>query len=418
MILPSVLFSQLKDNYFTNVNLNKQNFYLDPLVFYDKDSINGRLDLYIELPLETVQFKYNSSTDRYDASVDYTVNISNSLNKSLYNNTFSESFSNTENEQKNIATKSVYSIRQFYLPPDRYKLSFDLRDKNSTNEYTRDTNFTVNNYYNTNPAYSSIMLLSDYKVGKDGKKEITPIVNDNIGNFKDFFIFFEITNKSDSALNKEYSYRIYNEKGKNFEEGKFSSILQPGINKVVEKISEKNFIIGAFKLDIVDRNINEVVNQRYLKYFWEDLPVNVKDLNAAIEQLIYIASSDELSYIKKAKTDDEKERRFLKFWKDKNANSKSTKNNIMIEYYNRIKIANERYSHYVEGWKTDMGMVFIVYGNPSNIDRHPFDYDSKPYEIWEYYDYNKRFVFVDYTGFGDFRLITPFYDSESTRLHF
>lgn len=56
-----------------------------------------------------------------------------------------------------------------------------------------------------------------------------------------------------------------------------------------------------------------------------------------------------------------------------------------------------------------MGMVFIILGTPSNIDRHPFELDSKPYEIWHYYEINRQYVFVDYTGFGDYRLVTPFY---------
>ncbi len=54
-------------------------------------------------------------------------------------------------------------------------------------------------------------------------------------------------------------------------------------------------------------------------------------------------------------------------------------------------------------------MVFIILGPPNNVDRHPFEYDSKPYEVWEYYNLSKNFVFVDETGFGDYRLVTPMY---------
>ena len=57
-------------------------------------------------------------------------------------------------------------------------------------------------------------------------------------------------------------------------------------------------------------------------------------------------------------------------------------------------------------------MVYITLGPPNNVDRHPFDYDAKPYEVWEYYDQNLQFVFMDETGFGDYRLITPMYGDE------
>ena len=50
-------------------------------------------------------------------------------------------------------------------------------------------------------------------------------------------------------------------------------------------------------------------------------------------------------------------------------------------------------------------MIYIVLGPPNNVERHPFEYDSKPYEIWYYYGINQQFYFVDDTGFGDYRLL-------------
>jgi hypothetical protein len=44
------------------------------------------------------------------------------------------------------------------------------------------------------------------------------------------------------------------------------------------------------------------------------------------------------------------------------------------------------------------------------VDRHPFEVDSKPYEIWAYYELNYSIVFVDETGFGDYRLQTPIWE--------
>ncbi|MFQ5627528.1 MAG: GWxTD domain-containing protein, partial [bacterium] len=70
-----------------------------------------------------------------------------------------------------------------------------------------------------------------------------------------------------------------------------------------------------------------------------------------------------------------------------------------------------------EGWKSDMGMIYIVLGEPNDVERNPFDpvyrtsYTSsrpiKASEVWHYYHYNRYFVFIDETGFGDFRLSNP-----------
>jgi len=56
-------------------------------------------------------------------------------------------------------------------------------------------------------------------------------------------------------------------------------------------------------------------------------------------------------------------------------------------------------------------MVFITFGPPSSVERHPLDMDSKPYEIWQYYELNRSFVFLDQTGFGDYHLVNPDYSS-------
>ncbi len=415
--LPISLFSQIVDKSLGNLNLNKEFFYLDPLVFSSRDSLNARLDLYIELPLENIQFKRNQTTEKYDAFIDYFITIKDSKNKIIYNDNYSESLSNSENEQKSIAEKSVFAIKQFFLLPDKYKINFLLKDKNNQKEYSKDFEINVKDFSKGRFNFSDIMLVSSFKEDADGKKEISPIINGNIGNLKDFYLFFEVYNQSDSILESSYYYKVLDEKNKTLVEGTYTYYLDSGVNKKIERISTNSFIIGNYTFQIIDKANKEIVASRDLVYRWDYLPVSLKNLDLAISQLVYVATSKELEYIKSAKTKEEKERRFLKFWKDNDPTPNTPKNELMIEYYNRIKIANEKYSHYVDGWKTDMGMVFIIYGNPNNIERHPFESNSRPYEIWEYYDIKKRFIFVDETGFGDYRLTTPIWD-ERTKLRF
>ena len=418
VLIPIFAFSQIKDYSLNNVDLNKEYFYIEPLVFDAKDSLNGRLDLYIELPLENVQFKHNISTDKYDAFIDYFVTIKNSKGNVVYNNSYSETMSNTESEMKKISEKSVYAIKQYILHPDTYSLNFFLKDKNSQKEYSKDYEFKVSNFHKEKVSLSDIMLVSDYNETADGQKEITPLITRNVGNLKEFYIFFEVYNRGENLAETHYNYKIYDERNAIVMDGNYNYYLDTGVNKKVEKFSTKLFVTGKYRYELTDLKTNETVISKDFFYRWDFLPIDVKNLDLAISQLIYIANSKELKYIKNASTRVEKERRFLKFWNDKNPNPGSRKNTLMIEYYNRIRIANQRYSHYVDGWKTDMGMVFIIYGNPSNIERHPFESDSKPYEIWEYYDLRKRFVFLDDSGFGDYRLTTPIWDDEKNRIYY
>lgn len=51
---------------------------------------------------------------------------------------------------------------------------------------------------------------------------------------------------------------------------------------------------------------------------------------------------------------------------------------LLKRYYGRVKEANKLYSSYTQGWKSDRGMIYIVFGPPANI------YKSKKDEIWVY----------------------------------
>jgi GWxTD domain-containing protein len=51
---------------------------------------------------------------------------------------------------------------------------------------------------------------------------------------------------------------------------------------------------------------------------------------------------------------------------------------IISNYHRRVKTANELFSTYKEGWKTDKGMVYIIMGLPQKVQR------SRKKEIWMY----------------------------------
>ena len=98
---------------------------------------------------------------------------------------------------------------------------------------------------------------------------------------------------------------------------------------------------------------------------------------------------------------------FRDFWKRRDPTPGTEQNELMQEYYYRVEYANTHFSTNRNGWETDRGRIFILYGEPSDVEQHPFEINSKPYEVWYYNALNRRFVFVDYTGFGDYELVEP-----------
>ncbi len=56
------------------------------------------------------------------------------------------------------------------------------------------------------------------------------------------------------------------------------------------------------------------------------------------------------------------------FWLD-NTNSSERAAKMISAYFSRVKEANTLFSTYKEGWKTDMGMIYIIFGPPDKMFR-------------------------------------------------
>ena len=83
-------------------------------------------------------------------------------------------------------------------------------------------------------------------------------------------------------------------------------------------------------------------------------------------------------------------------------------NYFLKDYLRKIKECNITYKALSkEGWQTDRGRVYLIYGQPSEIERYPNQTETRPYEIWYYHDIEGgvQFVFGDLTGFGDQTLL-------------
>ena len=65
------------------------------------------------------------------------------------------------------------------------------------------------------------------------------------------------------------------------------------------------------------------------------------------------------------------------FWLDAFGDRTNAREGIRA-YYSRVENANRHFTSYIEGWRTDRGMVHIIYGLPSSIHR------SDRSETWTY----------------------------------
>jgi GWxTD domain-containing protein len=136
---------------------------------------------------------------------------------------------------------------------------------------------------------------------------------------------------------------------------------------------------------------------------------SIEELDEMYAQSEYLANHAEKKKWKKLSTIDGKRSFLYDFWSARDEDPATGVNETMQAYFERVKYANQHFANFMqkEGWKTDMGRVWIMYGKPYEIERHPNEKDVKPYEIWFYSNIEGGviFVFGDITGFGEYRLL-------------
>jgi GWxTD domain-containing protein len=383
-------------------------YYQDFLNFLD-DNGQSRVDIFMQVPFAAVQFERNSNG--FEGGYSVTVSIYMEDGETLYlEKLWNEKITVKSFRETSAKENFNLSYRSFKLAPGKYLLKTTVTDRDSRKEYSSENYYNVREF-SPKPSISDIMLIAQMKI-VEGNNRIIPNVSRNVSeNKKEINIFFEIY--SDSSTNSNIEYIVTNKDNKILYESSGKQLINKDKTQVFYTISDSTLLnLGNYILTVRLKDNNEKTLASTSKAFysrWAGLPATVDNIDEAIDQLIYIANPNEIEYMRNGKDEEEKTKRFIEYWKTKDPSPGNEENEVFQEYFGRVNFANEQFSHYSEGWQSDRGMVFIILGPPNNIDRHPFEYDAKPYEIWEYYEINRSFTFLDESGFGDYRLITPMY---------
>ncbi|MFN7014905.1 MAG: GWxTD domain-containing protein, partial [Bacteroidia bacterium] len=92
-----------------------------------------------------------------------------------------------------------------------------------------------------------------------------------------------------------------------------------------------------------------------------------------------------------------------KFWLNAGGSADRARE-LIKKYYNRVYHANLLFSSYKEGWKTDRGMIYLIFGIPNIV------YKANTSEIWIYGEENNLMSL----NFTFYKVINPFTDNDYT----
>ncbi|MBI4428475.1 MAG: GWxTD domain-containing protein [Ignavibacteriales bacterium] len=386
-------------------------FFFEAISFSSEQVNKSHVDIYLQVPHEELRFVKEG--DIYLARYEVNVGVYTPEKELVQDRSWTVEVREKDFAQTTSSRQSSLTQRGIELEAGNYEFVVKMEDQDSRRSAQIRRSMLISNYAKDTMTVSDIMLVS--RLTTEGeKKKIVPNISGNVGHLSEgFFLFFEIYNAgTEDSL--ELVCRVYNSKKEQVYE-RLERHASLGLKtQSFFKVENLHLPVGTYLVAMEVSPVRKdaaagilATTTRTFTVRWSDIPASVTDLDKAIDQMRYIARDSELEEIRSSGDLEEKRKRFLDFWTKRDPDPTTPRNELLDEYYRRVELANKSFTHYLEGWRTDRGMVYIRLGPPENIERHPFDINTKPYEIWYYYQLQREFVFVDETGFGDYRLKYP-----------
>jgi GWxTD domain-containing protein len=411
-------------------------FDVDMITLRDVNSGGPRVEVYTRIP--RARLRFTNSPNGFVASYEVSVDIieidaegrrSNIVQSPLWERTVRvPSYIETTD-----ASKSDFSTHSLSIDPGLYVFEFQIQDKSSNESFVVDKIFAVRNI-SGGSALSDVLLLEKFD---EATNTIYPNVTKRVGSAYDSLTFFYelyLDEPGDVVINRRLrrvsggtlpSLRApVSLEGTASENDKI--VFQNSIERHID--SERSQLIARLPVTDLQVGVYEatfqivgaggtILNEAQTNFevTWTGLDEHLANLDEAISQLQYIAKSREVRRIREPDAELDRWQRFIEFWERRDPTPGTARNEKMEEYYYRVAYANRQYSSITDGWRTDRGQVWVLYGEPDIVERHPYNFNVKPYEVWFYYRIGRRFIFVDETGLGDYQLMVPIWD-ETTRI--
>jgi len=384
--------------------ISVEKFILAPFTeIISKDSMKSVL--FLEIPFSSLQFvkKGSEYVSYYQASISMKIDKGkNIFNKVWLDSMVVKNYEDTRSKYKN----SKHFISQNIKIGNDYSVIAELQDLDTRKKGIKVKKIKTKNFKKT-PNIISPLFLMELKGEWGFSSNKIPTKGFRVREIGD-----GITLKI-SGLIKNESYTLavildadelvdtlfFSEKTDGFDEYFNQSIFIPS-EKLNNIKNNFNIILKQGK-NVIEENVN-------FSIYKAGFSSSIKDIDIALNQMKYMLDNNQLLLIR-SYNKAEKENFFNQTWKAKDPTPSTEYNELMEEYFNRVSYTIEHFDGWEAGWKTDRGMVYILFGAPDEINSFNSNNNlNKIRQVWVYRKIGKEFSFIDQNGFGDYRLDSPF----------
>lgn len=400
---------------------SNQNIYLTKTIFPIFESESSRVDLHYTVPKNFLIYTRDTDTF-FKAECEISLEIKNKTTKNT--------------EFRKIQTKKFITstpptedfsyfngMFSFNLKNGLYQIVFEVRDKESSRFYLDNKKeFEVPEKYNN---FSELLFIQCVDTTTLLSSKLYNIAyGDYIPFNLNFCIYVEFNQNYFNNLHSEIEFYNVIENQKNIITFDQNSKLLLNSIKLLPVIDSSYYIFeknnnyggmliflpslklntGKYEIIIKLQKDSEPIKKNF-EIHWIDIPRTLKNMRLAIDLLEYIATPEEMREMKVLNPRTIKDK-FETFWKKLDPTPETAYNEAMVEFYKRADYAMEQFSTLKNdiGAKTDRGKIYILYGNPNNIERIILP-RTTPKEIWTYNNLYKKFIFEDKNLDGNYKLI-------------
>lgn len=397
LLFISTIFSQNR-----NLDRNIDQFKIDT---FTRPIESGLVEVmcFVKIPNYSLQFvkEGRSFIAEYDASI----SVVDEDDVEVATGSFSDKIVVKKFSETTSRVKSTILSSSFFVPLEDYLVSVNIKDIDTKLTSKKAKKVNLDDFSDTFQVYEPIFLKeTDGEWGFSDNE--FPIDANQIIIKENQLKFYQYATISPG----DYTMVINVFSGKKLQWT--DTINSSSDNKVVSHLIN----LETKDINKVDLKIEVTVNQGELsaskssKFKSRDSFMfgGIGNIDLALSQMNYILTTEERKELKNLKQS-EKENFFKKSWARRDPKPETKINELMDEYYARVQFAEENFSRGSSGgWRSDMGMIFILFGKPDDIQRYSSMQSNYTYETWYYFSIGEEFAFVDDYGFGDYRLRRPF----------
>ena len=359
--------------------------------------------IYMQIPNFTLQFVKIDTN--YIARYVAVIALQTKKGKQIGREVWQDSIIVNDYNSTNSTLRNRVLMVSYKIPSGKYKVVGSLLDIDTKNSSENIIKLNLSEYNSSHYLHEQILLVK-YDGNWGFGNSLIPSLHNSAIDVDDGLTFY----LSGKVLPGKYTLKTqFINKGK---KALFEKIItdtsQTGIFKQIITLPTEHIegISIIIKTELVQGKYSSE-KTRKITLHKTGISHLITNLEEALQQMRYILDSEERRAIKKVSTKN-RERLFKNLWKLRDPTPDTVINELMNEYYKRVAYTNIQFESFIDGWETDRGMIYIIFGAPDDIERTILPQAQNTTEVWYYFRIQESFTFIDMDGFGQYKLSNPF----------